>query len=102
MEDEDLNITSNRDFINDEYEDKDFEIKEEKAKTPKKEIEEYEDNFINKDNEEFFKDQESPIKEITKEERRKIILDKIANGQLKNSYGQAIEKISNETQTNKM
>lgn len=29
-------------------------------------------------------------------------MEKIANGQLKNSYGQAIEKISHETQTMKM
>ena len=29
-------------------------------------------------------------------------MDKIANGELKNSYGQAIEKISCDTQTTKM
>lgn len=40
--------------------------------------------------------------EISDAERMKIILDKIAKGKLKNSYGQAIEKSSNEAQTTKM
>ena len=40
--------------------------------------------------------------EISDAERLKIILNKIAKGQLKNSYGQAIEKSSNEAQTTKM
>lgn len=72
------------------------EIKNKKIKINEKEVVTKFENFDDLENK-----PNNPI-ELDDAQRLKIILDKLAQGKLKNSYGQAIDRKNNECQTHKM